>query len=464
MVRSNSLASSASAYAPSTNGDTESYFPSENSSQTSISVRRQSIKVPRELEISADKLYDYTRMHSVLLIDVRSREQFDQGHIYVNQIMCVEPTALEAGRSAEQLQERLIVSPDEEQVMFERRNEYDLVVYYDNATQNTAFLTRHARNDEDVALKRLFDTLYEFNSDKPLQRPPILLKGGIHAWTDLLGSTALKTSTTAALVATGQGRSARRIPLTRNGATRQVQRKRDYAPMDPEEERKWLEEARRDRPALERQSIDSIGEDDPGSPIYRTTDEFLRRYPDPAELEQQSMMYPPPRRPVPNTYTAPAIPSAPSRPAPSVSRVSYSGVHERQVAPQGRAAQLPAYVAPSYHPQYRLPRTGLYNFGVTCYMNSTIQCLNATSPLTQLFLHNRYLKLIQRENWKGTKGLMSETFATLVQNLWGKDARPIRPTSFRVRIITRSLEYYCRTLETNHHTEDLRTFQLGVGD
>ncbi|KAF2804718.1 cysteine proteinase [Mytilinidion resinicola] len=432
--RSNSLASSVPAYPPNTNGDTDSYFPSANNSQTTVPVRRKSIHVPRELDISAEKLYDYTRMHSVLLIDVRDREEFDEGHIYVNNIMCVEPTALEEGKSAEQLQDRLVLSPDEEQNMFERRNEYDLVVYYDESTASTAFLSRPPRNDQEVALKRLFDTLYEFNSDKPLQRPPILLIGGIHAWTDLLGSTALKTSNTAALVASGHtkpSRAIRRVPMARNGARPNIQRRRDYAPMDPEEERKLLEEARRDRPALERQSMDNIGEEETESPIYRTTDDFLRRYPDPAEIEHQSMIYPPSRKPVPNTYTTPAIPSVPSRPPPSVPRVSYSGVHERQVAPQGRVTQLPAYVSPSYHPQYRLPKTGLHNFGVTCYMNSTIQCLNATSPLTQLFLSNGYLKLIQRENWKGTRGLMSETFATLVQNLWGKDHRPIRPSSFR---------------------------------
>lgn len=109
----------------------------------------------------------------------------------------------------------------------------------------------------------------------------------------------------------------------------------------------------------------------------------------------------------------------------------YGGVHERQITPHGRTSQPPAYVSPSHHPQNRLPRTGLINFGVTCYMNSTIQCLNATIPLTGIFLTNRYLKDIQRDNWKGSKGLMSESYATLIQNLWKNDVTSVRPTSLR---------------------------------
>jgi len=433
--RSNSMAaSSVSSHPPSTNGETDSYLTnSSNTSQTTASSRRKSIHMPLELQISAEKLFDYIVMYNILLIDVRNREEFDEGHIYVNSIICVEPTALEDGYSAEQLTDRLVLSPDEEQTMFDRRDQYDLVVYYDQSTTSVDFRSKPNRNGSEIALQRLFDTLYEFNSEKPLQRPPILLMGGIDAWTRLLGSTSLKTSTTAAAYAAGYAKPSRaigRVPVASNAARLNLQRRRfrDYAPMDAEEERKWLEEARRERPMLK-------GENEDVSPIYRTTEDFILRYPDPSEIEQQSMIYPPSRPPVPNAYVAPAIPSAPSRPPPSVPRMSYGGVHERQITPHGRTFQLPAYVSPNHHPQNRLPRTGLINFGVTCYMNSTIQCLNATIPLTGIFLSNQYLKEIQRDNWKGSKGLMSENYATLIQNLWKNDVTSVRPSSLRVSSI-----------------------------
>lgn len=34
--------------------------------------------------------------------------------------------------------------------------------------------------------------------------------------------------------------------------------------------------------------------------------------------------------------------------------------------------------------------TGIYNMGNTCYMNSAIQCLSNTKPLTEYFIEGRH--------------------------------------------------------------------------
>lgn len=430
--RSNSLAaSSVSSYAPNTNGTTDSYFPIQQTPRTS-SGRTRSISAAIELEIDAAKLYDYLRMFNVLVIDVRDRSSFDAGHIFVRSVMCLEPPTLQDGDSAEQLYERLIISPDEEQAMFERRHEYDVVVYYNDSTMNTDFLTKHDRNDDEVALKRLYDTLHEFNVDKPLKRPPILLKGGLDAWVDLVGPQALKMSTTAALLASGQTRlrGVRRAPAATHAAKLNLQRRRrEYVPMDPEEEQKWLEEARKGRAVVEPMPADDESEE-PESPYYRTTEDFLRRFPD---VEKgQSMIQAAPRPPPVPQYVAPAIPLAPSRPPPSVPRVSYSGVHERQVAPQGRNNQPPVYISQPHFTNVRMHKTGLINFGVTCYMNSVVQCLSGHLALSDLFLTGRYNRSLQRENWKGTKGILPEAYATLISNLFKGDIASVRPSTFRV--------------------------------
>ena len=73
---------------------------------------------PIEYQIHAEKLYDYLNMYNVLLIDVRSREEFDSGHIFSRSVMCIEPSTLQDGYSAEQLQDRLVLSPDDEQAMY----------------------------------------------------------------------------------------------------------------------------------------------------------------------------------------------------------------------------------------------------------------------------------------------------------------------------------------------------------
>lgn len=427
--RSNSLASSASNYAPNSNGVSDSYFPALQPSRSNTG-RTNSVSRTAELEIDASILYDYFRLYNVLLIDVRNRGDFDAGHIYVRSIMCIEPSTLQDGDSAEQLLERLVISPDEEQTMFERRNEYDVVVYYDEATKTTDFMRRHDRSDNEVALKRLFDTLHEFNVEKPLKRPPVLLKGGLDSWIDLVGPQALRMSTTAALVASGQTktRTMHRSPAVAR-TNLQKRRRREYVPMDPEEQQKWLEEARKGRSAVELPPTDGEEEDEPTSPFYRTTEDFLRRYPD-VEAEQ-SMMYPSSKPPVPPAYVAPAIPEAPSRPPPSVPRVSYGGVHERQNTPQGRNTQPPVYYSQPRFSNIRMHKTGLLNFGVTCYMNSVVQCLSGHPALSDLFLSQRYQSDLQRENWKGTKGILPEAYATLLSNLYKGDVSSVRPSTFR---------------------------------
>lgn len=433
--RSNSLASSASSHAPNANGTSDSYFPTQQAPRAPAS-RTRSVSTAIELEIDAAKLYDYLRMYNVLVIDVRDRSAFDAGHVYVRSVMCLEPSTLQDGDSAEQLSDRLIISPDEEQAMFERRHEYDVVVYYDDSTMNTDFLTKHTRTEDEVALKRLYDTLHEFNVEKPLKRPPILLKGGLDAWIDLVGPQALKMSTTAALLASGQTRlrGVRRAPAATHAAKLNLQRRRrEYVPMDPEEEQKWLEEARKGRAVVEPPAGDEESEE-PESPFYRTTEDFLRRFPD---VEGgQSMVQAAPRPPPIPQYVAPAIPVAPSRPPPSVPRVSYSGVHERQVAPQGRNNQPPVYISQPHFTNVRMHRTGLINFGVTCYMNSVVQCLSAHLALSDLFLTGRYNRDLQRENWKGTKGILPEAYATLISNLFKGDVASVRPSTFRVCTIT----------------------------
>ncbi|KAL6709979.1 ubiquitin-specific protease doa4 [Coniothyrium glycines] len=429
--RSNSLAASSnSSHAPNGNGAVDSYFPSQTSWESAR--RTASVSKPGELEMDASKLYDYFRMFNVLVIDLRTRAEFDLGHIYVRNIICIEPLSLRDGESADQLSERLILSPDEEQAMFERRNEYDVVIYHDAATKSVDFMQKHNRNDSELALKRLFDTLHEFNAEKPLRRPPVLLKGGLDAWVDLVGQQALRMSTTAGLAPNGQTRAtAIRRSLAASHIARhnlQRRRRREYVPMDREEEQKWLEEARKGRTAVELLSGDEDVDEETLSPFYRSTEEFLRRYPD--VEDGQSMMYPSSKPQLMQQYVAPAIPAAPSRPPPSVPRVSYSGVHERQISSQSRN-QPPAYVVPHRYSSVRMHKTGLLNFGVTCYMNSVVQCLSGHLLLSDLFLSQRYQRDLQRDNWKGTKGILPEAYATLLSNLFKGDVSSVRPSTFR---------------------------------
>ncbi|QDS72437.1 hypothetical protein FKW77_009267 [Venturia effusa] len=473
--RSNSIAtSSASTRAPGDN-DGSSYFPSalsressrpQDPIQDSSSRRNGSFGLPSEgCEIEPNMLFDYMKMFRVLLIDVRSRQEFDQGHIDSATIVCIEPLTLRSGMSDEDLESTMILSPDNELTHFSRRDAFDLVVCYDYRTQTSAFLTKPDRNREEEALRRLFDALSELNVSKTLNRSPLLLTGGIEAWTNLLGDAALRTSDTAATKAAKSLQPRRRpVPAPSAAATLAMEkrRRREYNPLDPEEERRWLESARKESVYIDSlpmdgesaNSFDEEAEEDPA--FYRTQADFFRRFPA-VSLEQESMTSPPPpsyaSEPY-NSYKAgtPSQPSTqqsshlprysgspshdemPSRPLPAAARVSYSGAHDRGPynAPVRSQQELRPYVPIKDMPQnVRLPKTGLVNFGVTCYMNATIQCLNATIPLTMQIRNDSFRQFVQRDNWKGSKGLVTEHYSNLIKSLWIGDVNACRPSTFR---------------------------------
>ncbi|KAK3068697.1 hypothetical protein LTS18_000554, partial [Coniosporium uncinatum] len=109
-------------------------------------------------------------------------------------------------------------------------------------------------------------------------------------------------------------------------------KRREYNPLDAEEERKWLERARSEsaalKPSTPEDAEDNPEEDGDYVPIYRTTSEFMRRFPEAENFERQSMVAPPQRpfsspaprpQPPPQSYASP-MPSMPSRPAPAMPR------------------------------------------------------------------------------------------------------------------------------------------------
>ena len=404
--------------------------------------------------ITAAQLYEQLRTSDVLVIDVRSRKQYDQGHIFAKNVICIEPVGLRSGVSAEEIEESLVLSTDTEQRLFERRNEFDLVVYYDQETRSDRFLNGPPASSDASALRAVHDCLYEFNYYKQLRHPPVMLRGGLEAWIDLVGPHALAVSQTVAHLGSTQarltprrpGRPIGRVPMVSANSSLEVRRRRlkDHNPLNPDEERSWLEKARREEiPSADyshaqsdsdTESISSFVEEPP-SPFVHSYNEFMRKFPEPSGI-RQSMMIPAQAPPsLPPARTAPPMPTVPSRPAPAVPRPSYSGVSERDSLLSSSILRQPSNQLPLYTPRSvshsrKLPRTGLVNFSVTCYMNATIQCLMATLPLSNFFLDDHWRDHTQK-NWKGSNGIMPEIYANLIRSLWKGDVQAIRPSSLR---------------------------------
>lgn len=445
--------SSASYTAPNGGDD---YFSTPSSNNAAVTTplamplgRRKSIHMPLETRITAEKLYDYLERFNVLLIDFRSRHEFDQGHIYHRNIICIEPLAMRPGMSAEEVSEGLVLSPEEEQEMFYNRDQFDVVVYMDADTESNAYLTR-PKTESELKLKCLHEALYDFNQDKPLQRPPIMFIGGVAAWVDLLGNQALMASNTKAR--SKQGRPLTRRPPQRDGAMRIPKRRlRDYNPLDPEEEKSWRDRAKSEsvREAPPAAFTDNVGEDGEQSDAqdhYPSIEDFNARFPEadsighepyasrnvathrPVESSPNVPQYP--SRPSPSVY-----PQVPTRPAPAAPRMGYAGVSDRAVSqntpPPRTSSNMVPYISPKYLTEnLRIPKTGLKNFGSTCYMNATLQALSATTPLTVLFLNDGFKKLVQKDNWKGSRGLLPEMYSNVIRELWKDNVDFIKPSTF----------------------------------
>ncbi|KAF9198608.1 ubiquitin-specific protease doa4 [Haplosporangium sp. Z 27] len=82
----------------------------------------------------------------------------------------------------------------------------------------------------------------------------------------------------------------------------------------------------------------------------------------------------------------------------------------------------------------QLGKTGLTNLGNTCFMNSVIQCLIATPPLSRYFLDGSFKRHINLRNPLGTQGKLADAFSDLIRSMWSGQSLVVSPTSFRYAI------------------------------
>jgi ubiquitin carboxyl-terminal hydrolase 8 len=61
---------------------------------------------------------------------------------------------------------------------------------------------------------------------------------------------------------------------------------------------------------------------------------------------------------------------------------------------------------------------GLHNLGNSCFLNSTVQCLNHIEPLTQYFVQDKYVKELNKQNPLGSGGNVAIAYASLLKKIW----------------------------------------------
>ena len=67
-------------------------------------------------------------------------------------------------------------------------------------------------------------------------------------------------------------------------------------------------------------------------------------------------------------------------------------------------------------------------------MNSIVQCLNGTTPLSRYFLDGSYRHHLNRTNHLGSKGRIADAYAQLVKDLWSEHDDIVVPSEFKEEI------------------------------
>ncbi|KAI0438981.1 hypothetical protein F4803DRAFT_533104, partial [Xylaria telfairii] len=366
---------------------------------------------------------------NVLVIDVRDRQSFDEGHIMSQSTICLDPTILSRQDiSASEIVDSMILAPTSEKLAFERRDEVDLIVFYD---QNSDSIPQNTTsNTKESIIFKLRQALVHYNFPKRLA--PKLLVGGIDAWVDEMGQQSLQKSNTQS------------IPRQATSTSPSSNRRLKNIPLKPEEVNTF--EA-------------MIGRDETGNFDYaKTRDDFMRRFP--SIREPESMVSN--ERDDSSTqniglggeeFLKDMAPVPPIRPKPSVARTRYSGLESTdEHSPPGGLAMM---AMPSNAQKIGNHRTGLINPHNWCYANATIQAFLACTSFVQEFLHPQW-PTIYRRNVPPTDPAYNQLTCRILGNLF----QWMSQRTF-TNMKASTLMHYLRTIHAGYRTADDRLIRFG---
>jgi ubiquitin carboxyl-terminal hydrolase 8 len=428
--------------------------------------------------IATERLYDYLtqgKVQRILIIDLRTKEQFINGHILGYPLVNLEPELLTEGVTSPELEKLIRADPPFHQKNFAGRHEDELVIYMDESSSSP---------DQTVVLTRFVQAVKDFELVKILKRNPALLVGGYQAWKQTLSTSPMRSDKAligfgdteieaqidySHLKPSGPSFNAGAVDYLQNSALGSVNSAHNKAlPRAPQSSNfqtasvasilarvnssnsnifdnpfhNFVTQQHAD--TFTNQSMPYVGSYYPDANISGPTapplvdlnlPNHLSHDLSPATQLQTSipMMLPT----VPQQYQ-PGLPPPLSQPPAIVTdirRDSAKALHRAPSPPSPGAATVTIHTLPEeldWNIQSSITGfCGLKNLGNTCYMNSTLQCLIATRPLSIYFLDGRYRKHINTSNPMGNNGRLAQGFSQLLGAIIREEGGSLNPSSFR---------------------------------
>ncbi|ODQ58696.1 hypothetical protein WICANDRAFT_79243 [Wickerhamomyces anomalus NRRL Y-366-8] len=363
-----------------------------------------------------------------LMFDLRKKESFKINHIGYENIINIDPELLNDIEDFQNLFDVLqTVLHNDDFVKFKNLRKFEKVVIY---TDNKNFLSF----EFDYLVK--FKNLLDEDNLQNLQ----LLKGGFDSWLKFIsknqsGSKVLKFK-------------ARSLPTNNHNLPPSVPPpsppKQDSSVVAPYDYSKFLPQY----------STNGIGSNQtaaaitpkkppPPPPHYHYHHQPMNHFPVHHYPQQQNYSRSPQSIPsIPENYQyqqpymTPPLPQQfyqqheiqhyPQQQYSSSSSYSSDGVDLHRPNNRPRTDSVPT-LQKSVNPFVRLSITGLRNMGNTCYINSMIQCLFATTKFTEIFINNKFEDYI---NPKFNKIKISQSLAKLFQKMYLNGGCSIVPSGF----------------------------------
>lgn len=450
-----------------TNGNGRQYYRQSYQGPASVpSPPPHSVTPPtptrHTIIISTTQLVTYLAHapENILILDVRSRADFQKCHIAAPNVVCVEPQILTPEMNDEKLEERLMgVLTTEEFEKFMARSAFEIVVFYDQ--NSTSYQT--------PALKALLGALYSKAFKRPLQRPPCLLVGGINDW-KVNGAETTFVDTRSPLQQRAELAKTSQYEATYDPSRSYSHPQANYAnyaySYGPSPSPPPLHKTPSATPSMSPPKVPASSRHTPPSlpPSLSSSSTSLPSLPDPSGYKNQMYScHPYLNEPLPESrhhthgvsqppqvarsshgYYSHALPqlsvntaSSPIKQPPSAYSPKekhngefpqYSTV--RQPQPQSPYPHHLAPMSESPPPASLTFSTGLKNLGNTCYINCIIQCL-ATSQLTKIIVNSAYKHRVNVKSKLGYKGALIAKYADLINALVANSYPYLVPTSFK---------------------------------